>query len=68
MLFTGLITMACSACFLIESTHNRQNLAHCSLINKMLAAGSYGDIFSAEVPSSQKTLACVKLKNTNQVV
>lgn len=36
-----------------------------SLIKKMPSglyiAQSYGGIFSAEVPSSQKTLACVKL-------
>jgi hypothetical protein len=68
LLLTGLLHMACSARPLIEprttnpggTTQTGLDLPHQSL-RKCLSAGSYGSIFSIEGPSSQMTLACVKV-------
>jgi hypothetical protein len=73
MLFTVLLFMAYSS-FLIEPRTRCPGMApitmgwalpHQSLIEEMPtglpAAWSYGGIFFIEVPSSQMTLACVKL-------
>jgi len=68
VLLTGLLIMACSACF-SHGTRDWQlrmvsptmggTLPH--LIKKMLYNGSHEGISSIETPSSLKTLACVKL-------
>ena len=68
VLLTGLLSLACSACFLIESRTTSQGWHHpqgvlCpqSLIEKCLMAGSHGGISSREAPFSFMTPSCVKL-------
>jgi hypothetical protein len=60
-LLTGLLLMACSACFLIEP--NPLQWAGSSLIDhklrKCLTAGSHGGISSTEAPSSRMTLMTI---------
>ena len=67
VLLTGLLLMACSACFLMtnpglsaqgETTHSGLGPLQQSL-RKCLPAGSYVGIFSTEVPSFQITQVCV---------
>ena len=73
-LLTGLLPMACSACFLTEprtispgmvSLGMDWTFPYQSLIKKVFSrlptAQSYGGIFSFVVPSSQMALAWVKL-------
>jgi hypothetical protein len=70
VLLTGLLFMACSACFLQElrTTHLvvapptvGWALPHLSFIKKMPNRLAYRGIFSIQSPSSQMTPICVKL-------
>lgn len=75
MLFTGLLLIICSVCFLIpprsSTTHTDLGLPHQLSIKKWptLAYRTTG-IFSIKIPSSKMTLGCVKkthkLASTNR--
>ena len=56
MLLTGLLPMACSACFLIEPRAISPGMA---LIKKLPYSWMLWNIFLIKVPSFQLTLACV---------
>jgi hypothetical protein len=69
MFFTGLLLLACSACFLIESRNTSPGMAPLTMgpstpdhwLRKCLTAGSQGSISLREALFSVITPACVKL-------
>ena len=69
VLLTGLLPLACSACFLIEPRTTSPGMALPTMgpptldhsLRKCLIAGSHGGISSREAPFSVITPACVKL-------
>ena len=74
VLLTGLLIIACSACFLIESSTSSPEMApptkgwvllHQSLIKNMTCrfvySLTYRGILSVGVPSFQMSVACAKL-------
>jgi hypothetical protein len=77
MLLTGLLLLAYSACFLIESKTTGPGMAPPTMgpptvdhkFRKCLTARSHGGISSREAPFSVITPACVKLTHkTNQYI
>jgi hypothetical protein len=69
MLLTGLLPLACSACFLIEPRTTSPRIVLTTMgpatldqqLRKCLTAGSHGGISSREAPFSVITPVCVKL-------
>lgn len=64
------LPMACSASFLVQLSticqgqhHRHRALLHQSLIKKYPTGQADRGIFSIGVPTSQTTLACIKLTN-----